>query len=278
MKNLQETPHGGASLYHKGCMDEDLLGHNIPNTTIVHGGDKGEMDLIGEWGLAVWYPNQRDVRSLPHAAAGEDSLLTYALEKPSRLVVDKARNGQRSETDTNRRIRFGCGQNQRTTYERYRCFDKSTHKVHKLASDVRTEDRVNCPTIDTRAYHNMPRTAKEFIRNVARLGKAMVKRYHGRAALNDKERNIIFSKALSKELCWRADVCAFEYIDIQIMSEGVVLYRHMDYKNDSRIHYNHTFVYSFFREIKGVEYKVSIVMTTRCDAGSFMDRIRGLKK
>ena len=106
----------------------------------------------------------------------------------------------------------------------------------------------------------------------------MARGYHGRSALNDGARNKIFSKCLSKELGWRADVCAFEYVDIQIMSEGIVLYRHMDYKNDSRHLYNHTFVYSFFRVIKKIEYKVSIVMTTRCDAGSFMDRIRGRKK
>ena len=71
--------------------------------------------MIKDWGLAIWYPNQTDVRNIPHSTAGEDSLLSYALDKASKLVVDNNRNGG-SKDGVNRRIRFGCGQNQPTSY------------------------------------------------------------------------------------------------------------------------------------------------------------------
>ena len=129
MTNLHETPHGGASLVQKGGIDKCLFNHNIDTTTVVHGGKKGEVNMIKDWGLAVWYPNQIDVRNIPHATAGEDSLLSYALDKASKLVVDNNRNGG-SKDGVNRRIRFGCGQSQRqrTSYTRYRCYDKKRGK------------------------------------------------------------------------------------------------------------------------------------------------------
>ena len=44
----------------------------------------------------------------------------------------------------------------------------------------------------------------------------------------------------------------------------------MDYSNDNRTNYNHTFVYSFMRD----GYIVSIIMTTWRDAGSAIDKIQ----
>ena len=112
------------------------------------------------------------------------------------------------------------------------------------------------------------------MKEVAALGKHMMKRFHGNDVLVDKERNNIFSGCLNKELGWRKNHAYFEYYDIQIMSSDVRLNRHMDYKNDSRDNFNHTCVYSFFRNIDSKEYKVSIVMTTRRDAGSAMETFR----
>ena len=119
----------------------------------------------------------------------------------------------------------------------------------------------------------MPLRARRFLKEVAKLGKRMLDQYHGPKAMRDQERNRIFSHCLCKELGWWKTHAPFEYYDIQIMSSGVRLHRHMDYKNDSRDGYDQTVVYSFFRTLSNVEYKVSIVMTSRCHAGAFMERI-----
>jgi hypothetical protein len=63
---------------------------------------------------------------------------------------------------------------------------------------------------------------------------------------------------------------SFEYYDIVVSKIDSELRRHMDYKNDDRTNYNNTFVYSFVRD----GYKVSIIMTTRRDVGSAMDKIQ----
>lgn len=69
-----------------------------------HGGNKGEANLIKEWGLAIWYPNQLDVKKIPNTTAGEENLLAYALEKFSKLAVDKKRNGVGCSNSVNRHI------------------------------------------------------------------------------------------------------------------------------------------------------------------------------
>ena len=50
------------------------------------------------------------------------------------------------------------------------------------------------------------------------------------------------------------------------------------YKNDSRQLFNHTFLYSFHRIYKATEFedKGSVVMTTRRDAGSVIEKINTL--
>ena len=63
---------------------------------------------------------------------------------------------------------------------------------------------------------------------------------------------------------------SFEYYDIVVSTIDSELRWHMDYKNDDRTNYNHTFVYSFVRD----GYKVSIIMTTQRDVGSTMDKIQ----
>ena len=51
------------------------------------------------------------------------------------------------------------------------------------------------------------------------------------------------------------------------------LRRYMDYKDDHREYYNHCFVYSFSKIVCEKEYKISIIMTTRRDVGSAIQKI-----
>ena len=65
----------------------------------------------------------------------------------------------------------------------------------------------------------------------------------------------------------------FEYYDTVVSTSTADLRRHMDYKDDHREYYNHRFVYSFSKIVCEKEYKTSIIMTTRRDVGSTIQKI-----
>ena len=251
---------------------------NIDNTTVVHGGIKGEQELIEDWGFAVWYGNHKEVRSIKNATCGEDELLAYALNNQSKLVSDLTRNSGSGSSSVNRRIRWGVGQNQEHTNKKFRTYNVHTQKIQDHITGTLGVDCINCPTISSSPFNNMDERAKIFVREVAGLGKKMISKYYKGDAFCDKKRNRFFSGCLNKEMGWPVYESPFEYFDLQITTSDVKLHRHMDYKNDSRHGYNHTFVYSYFRYIAGVEYKVSMVMTTRQNAGSAMERFRKADK
>ena len=273
MRSLNKIPHGGALLSDKITNDCLVEKQKIENATIVHGGERGELDLTKDWGFSVWFPNHRSIRRIKYATVGEDAVLQYALQNKTKLVVDMKRNSVDSTKGLSRRIRWGTGQNQPEWNAKYRCYDLDAGTLHKAKDENDAGRRVNCPTINTDSFWSMPLRARRFLKEVAKLGKRMLDQYHGPKAMRDQERNRIFSHCLCKELGWWKTHAPFEYYDIQIMSCGIKLHRHMDYKNDSRDGYDQTVVYSFFRTLSNVEYKVSIVMTSRCHAGAFMERI-----
>ena len=59
----------------------------------------------------------------------------------------------------------------------------------------------------------------------------------------------------------------FEYIDI-VLSLNTILPKHIDSNNDHRKGYNHCTVYSFYQVVDELEYKVSVIMTTRLTVGA----------
>ena len=64
----------------------------------------------------------------------------------------------------------------------------------------------------------------------------------------------------------------FEYYDI-VITRNTVLPKHIDQKNDHRVGYNFCAVYSYYHIIDGLEYKVSIIMTTRTTLGSALTKL-----
>jgi len=274
MRDLHQTPHGSAKCSEKHVKDGLCNKHKIDNTTIVHGGYSGEVDLIRDWGFAMWYGNHKRIQTIKNATAGEDELLAYALNNKSKLVCDLKRNSASGKNGVNRRIRWGVGQCQKKSNRKFRTYNVHTKKIQPCVTGKMNVDSINCPTISTRSFHKLPDRAQILVKDVAVLGRNMIQRYYKGEAFGDKKRNRFFSGCLNKEMGWSVRQSPFEYYDIQITSSDVKLHRHMDYKNDGRAGYNHTCVYSFFRTIAGVEYKVSIVMTTRNSAGSAMERFR----
>ena len=274
MRDLHQTPHGSAKCSEKHVKDGLCNKHKIDNTTIVHGGYSGEVDLIRDWGFAMWYGNHKRIQTIKNATAGEDELLAYALNNKSKLVCDLKRNSASGKNGVNRRIRWGVGQCQKKSNRKFRTYNVHTKKIQPCVTGKMNVDSINCPTISTRSFHKLPDRAQILVKDVAVLGRNMIQRYYKGEAFGDKKRNRFFFGCLNKEMGWSVRQSPFEYYDIQITSSDVKLHRHMDYKNDGRAGYNHTCVYSFFRTIAGVEYKVSIVMTTRNSAGSAMERFR----
>ena len=64
-----------------------------------------------------------------------------------------------------------------------------------------------------------------------------------------------------------------EYYDILVLTNTADLKRHMDYKDDHREYYNHCFFYAFSKIVCEKEYKTSVIMTTRRDLGSAIQKI-----
>lgn len=96
------------------------------------------------------------------------------------------------------------------------------------------------------------------------------------SAFGDKLRQDIFWEIMKAELgipYGEEYVFPWEYIDIVVTCE-TGLCRHADHSNDGRDGYRHCAVYSFFRSVDNVEYKVSVIMTTRKSVGGAMKRIR----
>ena len=79
------------------------------------------------------------------------------------------------------------------------------------------------------------------------------------------------SKRLNAVLGFPNSKSKFEYFDI-VLLRNTVLPKHIDSKNDNCAGYNLCTIYSFYQEIVGVEYKVSVIMTTRSSVGATCDK------
>ena len=80
------------------------------------------------------------------------------------------------------------------------------------------------------------------------------------------------AKKLNEEMSLPRASMEFEYYHI-VLTRNVVLPKHIDMKNDHREGYNYCVVYSFFHVINNLEYKVSIIMTSRVSLGVALEKI-----
>ena len=192
MRDLHQTPHGSAKCSEKHVKDGLCNKHKIDNTTIVHGGYSGEVDLIRDWGFAMWYGNHKRIQTIKNATAGEDELLAYALNNKSKLVCDLKRNSASGKNGVNRRIRWGVGQCQKKSNRKFRTYNVHTKKIQPCVTGKMNVDSINCPTISTRSFHKLPDRAQILVKDVAVLGRNMIQRYYKGGAFGDKKRNRFF--------------------------------------------------------------------------------------
>ena len=95
---------------------------------------------------------------------------------------------------------------------------------------------------------------------------------HDKTVFCNLDRNNIFASRFNKLMGFEGSLSNFEYIDL-VLSRNTILRKHIDGKNDHRPGYNQCAVYSFYQHIDGLEFKVSIVMTTRTAIGAAFDQI-----
>ena len=273
-EDLIKRPHGSSPVLDKQRYDDSLDAHGIPHVTIHNGGNRGVIDLVDSLGLFVVYPNYHGYRRVPDIDGGEDAVLYYVLSTAEKLVVDKSRGGDNASSSFNKRVRWGVGQIQQVGRRDNRQYSQRTrHVTVGEGKHGASQEKVPVPTMTAKAYLDLPLRAREFIKNIAEFGQKQLRRFHGETALANIRRNKLFSRRLNR-LMGQCDMLAnFEYYDVVVTDSEAELQRHMDYGNDWRAGYNHTFIHSFFREINGKVYKVSVIMTTRRDAGAAFDRI-----
>jgi hypothetical protein len=97
-------------------------------------------------------------------------------------------------------------------------------------------------------------------------------------AFNNQERTqLVHERFISK--CWdniQPGDIPWEYINISIRKDDAELLKHLDGKNDGRLNYQHSAVYSYFVDYEGSRYRFTIVMTTRHTLGKLFDNIAKL--
>ena len=89
----------------------------------------------------------------------------------------------------------------------------------------------------------------------------------------DRACNGTCAKRLNKEMGYPLSKAKFEYYD-KVISRNTTLPKNIDEKNDNQVGYNPCVVYSYYVTLNGLDYKVSVIMTTRCAIGSVMGKFK----
>ena len=206
----------------------------------------------------------RQLHSSPSLFRGEHSFKHDLVEHMLTLKAsDPTREGRTIFLDTGSkttRCRFGFGQKQKPSVIR------SKWKVlcWKVGNDF-------MPSIAYQDFTSMKESLRRPLVAVFEAATKFVKR-HSDNAFSNRQRTRIFTDKLNEQLDIAGSSTLFEYYDI-VLTRNCVLPKHIDSKNDHREGYNFCVVYSFHHTINGLEYKVSIIMTTRTNVGAAFDKI-----
>ena len=133
-------------------------------------------------------------------------------------------------------------------------------------------NNVKQPTLNCTSFQGFPSSLKERLNIVMEQSTkfAMTMNPH---CFTDHTRNTLFSKKMNTRMGFRDSQSKFEYTEI-VLSHNCVLKEHIDFKNDHRHGYNSCIVYSSFPMLSGVEYRLSIIMTSRTTVGSSLEKAR----
>jgi len=160
------------------------------------------------------------------------------------------------KTDTIRKfIRIGFGRIQRPSY----------HQNWSLGETT-------MPGVNVKAFLRMPLLLRQQLMVIFEEATKFTGVWH-KDSFSDPRRNNHCAAYLNSKLGFPKSTSLFEFFDFFI-SRNTILPKHCDEKNCHRPGYNECCVYSYFTEVDGDQYKVSIVMTTRTTVGCAFDRAK----
>ena len=247
------------------CILLDVIGIQNDEISPESAGRSGLQSLNN---IHVAYGNSTVVRQLhngPTMFRGVHSFKHDLVEHMLSIKAsDPSREGQIIYPDTGSkttRCRFGFGQKQKP-------------------SEIRVNWNVICWTIGNEfmpsiAYSPFTSMKESLRRPLVGVFEAATKfvKSHCRNAFPDVNRKKMFTNKLNDQLGIPESSTQFEYYDI-VLTRNCVLPKHIDEKNDHRAGYDFCVVYSFHHSINGLEYKISIIMTTRTNVGAALDGLR----
>ena len=160
-----------------------------------------------------------------------------------------------AETSINRRPRFGYGQRQRVPL---------TYDTWKVQPCVLNGHQLT--TMKYLPFTKLPSNLQSELIKVFEAAHKFTEEQYPHSFPSDL-RTKSYSNPLKAVLGFPCANFKFEYFGI-VPSRNTVLPKHIDTKNDHREGYNICTVYSFYQFINDLEFKVSIIMTTRSAVGA----------
>ena len=178
--------------------------------------------------------------------------------------IDQSRAGERIQqndpTYLSTRVRFGFGREQKVPDDQTK-----SECIHYFYRGTKM------PTISYQAFLNMPRIVRKELRNIFQCATQVLKSKMPTMMPKHNMRKAC-AMELNAAMGLPRATMEFEYYDI-VLTRNVVLPKHIDRNNDHREGYNYCVVYSFFHIINHLEYKVSIIMTSRVSVGAALAKI-----
>ena len=152
-----------------------------------------------------------------------------------------------------RRIWFGFGRIQRDEYQQNWLLKGTT-----------------MPGMNVTAFIQTPAHIQKQLMHLFEASTKFTCTWHKDSFSNPK-RNKECAGYLNCKLGFPQSTSLFEFIDM-VISRNTILLKHVDTKNCHRPGYNICCVYSYYTQLLGDEYKVSIIMTTRTTIGCAFEK------
>ena len=147
---------------------------------------------------------------------------------------------------------------------------RSSIRLQKTVVKTWTLNGTEMPTIQYRTFTSLPCSLQQQLFKVFESAQIFVEGQLTNPFPNKLRSNLCVKK-LNTALGFPFSPSKFEYFDI-VLSQNSVLLKHIDCKNNSRPGDNFCAVYSFYQVLLGLEYKVSIIMTTHSTVGAALER------
>jgi hypothetical protein len=132
------------------------------------------------------------------------------------------------------------------------------------------------PGTNTKSFDKLPHTLKEQLMILFECVTQFTLLWN-KESFPDQQRNTLCAGHLNSQLGFPTSKSRFEYYHM-LLSRNAILKKHCDVKNCHRHGYNICCVYSYYLKIKGEEYKVSIIMTSRTTVGSAYNKFLTTKR